>query len=194
MNCVLRSEDTIAFLATKPVRALFGIGPKAEEQLAKLGIITLSQLAQADVELLSSVFLDQAQEMRDRALGKDDREVKSDREPKSIGEEATFEDNVTDEQRIITAIIAHAEIVAARARRSSFRGTTVTLKVKLARRKKWGDKAVANHELFPVLSRQVRLTQATGDGQEISRSAIALYKKLKFQGGHSSSWCQLEWP
>ena len=180
---VLLPQDVPAFLEKKPVRALFGIGPKAEEQLAKLGINTLSQLAQADVEFLSAVFLDHAQEMRDRANGKDDRPVQSHREPKSIGEEATFEHNVTDEQLIISAIISHAEIVAARARRSSFRGTTVTLKVKLARRKKWGEKAVANHELFPVLTRQVRLSQATGDGQLISQAAISLYKKLNLTEG-----------
>src|SRR5690606_6997677 len=58
---VLLPQDVPAFLEKKPVRALFGIGPKAEEQLAKLGINTLSQLARADVEFLSAVFLDHAQ-------------------------------------------------------------------------------------------------------------------------------------
>jgi hypothetical protein len=109
--------------------------------------------------------------------------VESHRDAKSIGEEATFPDNVTDEQRIITAIISHAEEVAARARRSRYRGGTVTLKVKLARRKTWGDKAVANHELFPLITRQVTLREATCDGKVISQTAVDLFKKLKLREG-----------
>src|SRR5690606_13533279 len=100
------------------------------------------------------------------------------REAKSIGEEATFTDNVTDPQRISAAITAHSETVAARARRAQVIGRTVTLKVKLARRKTWGNRVVANHELFPVLSRQARLPLAGADGSQIRAVALSLWEKL----------------
>jgi len=180
---VLEGPDIAEFLAPRPVRALFGIGPKTADLLTAQGIHTLKDLAEAPAEQLALIFGDHSEEMRARARGFDERPVESHRDAKSIGEEATFPDNVTDEQRIITAIISHAEEVAARARRSHYRGSTVTLKIKLARRKTWGDKAVANHELFPLMSRQITLREATCDGKIISEVAIELFKKLKLREG-----------
>jgi len=181
--CVLVEQDIAQFLAPRPVRSLFGIGPKTADLLIAQGIHTLKDLAEAPAAQLALVFGDHGEEMRARARGFDERPVESHRDAKSIGEEATFPDNVTDEQRIISAIISHSEEVAARARRSQYRGGTVTLKVKLARRKTWGDKAVANHELFPLITRQVTLREPTCDGKVISQTAVDLFKKLKLREG-----------
>ena len=180
---VVHEDEVSEFLAKKPIRALFGIGPKTADQLTRMGISTLGQLGQSSLHLLWPVFGEQAVEMRARARGIDERPVESSREPKSIGEEATFSENVTDHARITSAIFAHSEVVAARARRSGFRGTTVCLKVKLARRKAWGEKAVANHELFPILNRQVKLGSATCDGLVISHAAAQLFEKLQLREG-----------
>jgi DNA polymerase-4 len=119
--------------------------------------------------------------MRDRAKGIDARPVESARASKSIGEEATFSDNVVDKERILSAITAHSEKVAARARRSGLKGETVVLKVKLARRKAWGEKLVSNHELFPVLTRQNKLKIASSNGDEIRAAAVSLFDQLKLQ-------------
>src|SRR5690606_36738537 len=119
--------------------------------------------------------------MRDRAKGIDSRPVESARVSKSIGEEATFLDNVADEKRIFSAITAHAEKVAARARRAGLLGETVVLKVKQARRKSWRDQLVSNHELFPVLTRQIKLKAACANGDEIRAAAMSLFSQLKLQ-------------
>src|SRR5690606_9322473 len=86
-----------------------------------------------------------------------------------------------DEKRIFSAITAHAEKVAARARRAGLLGETVVLKVKLARRKSWGDQLVSNHELFPVLTRQIKLKAACANGDEIRAAAMSLFSQLKLQ-------------
>ncbi len=173
------SEDKVrALLDPLPIRALFGVGPKAEEKLKAKGIVTLGQLAQADVSMLTGVIGDQAGVLIERAQGIDDRAVSGERVAQSIGEEATFPDNVSDESRILSAIVAHSEEVASRARRAGLRGRTVVLKVKLARRKTWGTRVVGNHDLFPVLSRQTRLSSATTDASEIRDTATFLFRKL----------------
>lgn len=178
---VVDGEQVRNLLDPLPVRALFGIGPKAEGRLRSLHIHTLRQLASAPTGLLKEAFGSHAEAMRDRAKGIDSRPVESARVSKSIGEEATFLDNVADEKRIFSAITAHAEKVAARARRAGLLGETVVLKVKLARRKSWGDQLVSNHELFPVLTRQIKLKAACANGDEIRAAAMSLFSQLKLQ-------------
>lgn len=164
-----------------PIRALFGIGPKAGERLSEAGFVTIRDLAESPLERLREILGNQAEEIQNRARGIDDRPVESGGKAKSIGEEATFSENVLSEQKVSAAITAHSEAVAARARRAGFRGKTVTLKVKLARRKTWGEKVVANHELFPVLSRQAKLSAPTADAVEIRKVALLLWRKLELK-------------
>lgn len=175
---LIRRGEIRPFLDPLPIRALFGIGPKAGERLLAAGFVTMRDLAEAPLPSLREILGNHAEEIQKRARGIDDRPVNSGGKAKSIGEEATFAENVLSEEKVSAAITAHSEAVAARARRAGFRGKTVTLKVKLARRKTWGAKVVANHELFPVLSRQAKLPAPSADAVEIRRVALALWKKL----------------
>lgn len=175
---LIRRGEIRALLDPLPIRALFGIGPKAGERLLAAGFVTMRDLAESPVEALRDVLGNHAEEIQRRARGIDDRPVISGGKAKSIGEEATFSENVLSEEKVSAAITAHSEAVARRARRAGFRGKTVTLKVKLARRKTWGAKVVANHELFPVLSRQAKLPAPSADAVEIRKVALTLWKKL----------------
>jgi DNA polymerase-4 len=175
------ADDIRSLLDPLPVRALWGVGPKAEARLKQLHVHTLRQLVTAPDETLRRAFGEHADAMRQRAQGIDHRKVESVRVAKSIGEEATFPENVSDEARISAAITAHSEKVAQRARRTQQLGLTVVLKVKLARRKSWGTQLVSNHELFPLLSRQIRLKSATADGQEIRSAALELWRTLNMK-------------
>lgn len=175
---LIRRSEIRALLDPLPLRALWGIGPKAGERLTASGFVTIRDLAESPVAALREVLGNHAEEIQKRARGIDDRPVNSGGKAKSIGEEATFSENVLSEEKVSAAITSHSEAVAARARRAGFRGKTVTLKVKLARRKTWGTKVVANHELFPVLSRQAKLPALSADAVEIRKVALGLWKKL----------------
>ncbi|MDR0308928.1 MAG: DNA polymerase IV, partial [Coriobacteriales bacterium] len=63
------SEAT--FLANLEVRVLFGIGPKAEQSLHRLGIQTLGQLAETDIALLQPIFGKNAELILRRSCGID---------------------------------------------------------------------------------------------------------------------------
>lgn len=176
---VVGPNEVAALLAPLPVRALFGIGPKAEQRLHQAGLTTLGQLARADESRLYSLLGSQGPELKKRASGQDDRPVERSRVPQSIGEEATFPDDVSDQDRVSGAITSHAERVAERARRAGYVGRTVILKIKLAqRRAPQGGQQVAPHELYRIVSRQLRLSAATADATVIRQAGLQLWQRL----------------
>jgi DNA polymerase IV len=161
-----------------PVRRLWGIGPVLAKNLEVLGIHTIGALAECDLERLRAIVGDRAYELRQRARGDDTREVESDRVPKSYGEENTFETDVSDRDTVTAAITAHAEAVARRLRHDGYRGRTVTVKIKLGRRR--GERPSRlfrelSEPIYPLLTRSKTLEQATDDGAAIREVAVALW-------------------
>jgi DNA polymerase-4 len=109
-----------------PVRRLWGIGPKMEERLAKLGIHTVGQLADAKVtRLLGTHGLD----LQRLARGEDDRPVVSDSGPaKSVSVEHTFDVDEGNPRVLRKALLRLADELSRRLRAESLAGRTVTLK------------------------------------------------------------------
>jgi len=115
-----------AFLAPLPVRRLWGIGPKMEERLAKLGIHTVGQLADASMtKLLGTHGLD----LQRLARGEDDRPVVSDSGPaRSVSVEHTFDADEGSPRVLRKALLRLADELSRRLRAESLAGRTVTLK------------------------------------------------------------------
>ena len=121
------------FLAPLPVRAMSGIGAAAESALARVGIRTLGQLAEASDGLLSPIFGINAELVRRRAAGLEVSEVRAIDAPndvKSVSNERTFAHDLTDPSDVKAAIQLLSESVGARLRRRGLAGRTVTLKLK----------------------------------------------------------------
>jgi DNA polymerase-4 len=166
-----------AFLAPLPVRRLWGVGPVTAEGLARAGIRTIGDLAELDDRRVHEVLGQRGFELRELARGIDRRSVESDRAMKSCGEENTFEEDVLDRDTIASTITAHAEAVARRLRHAGLRGRTVTLKMKLARRR--GERSprigTLSEPVYPLLTRQKTLPEPTDDGARIREVALALW-------------------
>jgi DNA polymerase-4 len=115
-----------AFLAPLPVRRLWGIGPKMEERLARLGIHTIGQLADAKVSrLLGTHGLD----LQRLARGEDDRPVVADSGPaRSVSVEHTFGADEGDPRALRKALLRLADELSRRLRAEALAGRTVTLK------------------------------------------------------------------
>src|SRR5262249_22801214 len=64
-----------AFLAPLPVRRLWGVGPKMEEQLIKIGVHTIGELAACDPARLERRLGTHGHDLVQLALGVDDRVV-----------------------------------------------------------------------------------------------------------------------
>ena len=161
-----------------PVRRLWGVGPVLERTLLQLGIRTIGELGATHPDRLRSAVGDRYRDLQALARGEDPRAVISDGEPKSYGEENTFERDVDDRQVVTGALTAHSEAVARRARRDGYWGRTVTLKIKLGRRR--GTRAARfqgepDEPLYPLLTRSKSLPRPTDDAREIRRVVIDLW-------------------
>jgi len=118
-----------AFLAPLPVRRLWGVGPKLEETLARLGIHTIGQLAATDPARLESRIGTHGHDLLELARGADTREVaRTPDEAKSIGHEHTFGADTDDPERLRRTLLELCDAVARRLRQHGTTARTLTLK------------------------------------------------------------------
>jgi DNA polymerase IV len=119
------------FLSPFPVRALPGVGPRAEERLAATGVATVGALAAlSDVELRSVLPRQVGRVLRDRARGVDPRDLELEAERISISVEGTFERDLVDRQLLHAELRRMADEVADHLRRSGLSARTVTTKLR----------------------------------------------------------------
>ncbi|WP_046178993.1 DNA polymerase IV [Domibacillus tundrae] len=95
---VLRKRDVERVLWNKPVLDAHGIGEKTAAKLQAHGILTMGDLAKADVKKVQSIMGVRGVRMRDRVNGIDDRPVdpEANTSYKSIGNSATFPKNIIE--------------------------------------------------------------------------------------------------
>ncbi len=118
-----------AFLAPLAVRRLWGVGPKLEEQLAKLGVQTIGQLAALPAGTLDRRLGTHGYDLQQLARGIDDRTVASDAgEAKSLGQEHTYSEDTADRATLRQTLMQLADAVGARLRSHGLKGRTITLK------------------------------------------------------------------
>ena len=130
---VVPAGTEAAFLAPFPVRALPGVGPRAEERLAAAGIGTVGRLAAlSDTDLRALLPGQVGRMLRDRASGIDPRGLETDAERISISVEETFERDISDRARLHAEVRRLAGELAARMSRSGVSGRTVTAKLRYA--------------------------------------------------------------
>jgi DNA polymerase-4 len=151
-----------AFLAPLPVRRLWGVGPKMEERLARLGIHTIGQLGDAKAtKLLGTHGLD----LQRLARGEDDRPVLSDSGPaKSVSVEHTFETDEGNPRALRKALLHLADELSRRLRAESLAGRTITLKYR--------------DETFRTTSHARSGKSATNVASELFEAATALFDEV----------------
>lgn len=121
------------FLAPFPVRALPGVGPKAELRLAAAGVKTIGALAElSDAELGAVLPGSVGRLLRDRARGIDPRDLELEAERVSISVEETFEQDISDRALLYAEILRLSDELSARMQRSGVSGRTVTAKLRYA--------------------------------------------------------------
>jgi DNA polymerase-4 len=121
-----------AFLAPLPVRALPGVGPKAQARLADAGIDTVGRLAElGDVRLASLLPGRVGLELRQRAQGIDPRPVLSEpAETISFSTEETFPRDIGDRETLHGYLREMATSLADGLTRRGMTARTVTTKLR----------------------------------------------------------------
>ncbi|MEV7609119.1 DNA polymerase IV [Microbacterium sp. NPDC089320] len=163
---VIAASATQDFLDPRPVRALWGVGPKAAESLEGRGIRTVR-----DVRMSSRAMLERAvgpalsARLSELARGEDPRAVETERVEKSIGHEETFDTDISDRTFLRAELLRLADRVASRLRKAEWETSTVAIKIRF--------------DDFRTISRSQTLAEATAVGQRIGEAAQALFDQIE---------------
>jgi len=162
---VVAEADTQAFLDPRPVRALWGVGPKAAEALEGRGIRSIRDIRESSRDMIDrAVGPALGARLSQLARGEDARAVETERIEKSIGHEETFDTDITDREFLKAELLRLADRVAARLRKAEWETGTVSIKIRF--------------DYFRTLSRSQTLTEPTAVGQRIGEAAQGLFAQI----------------
>ena len=129
---VVGRAETQAFLAARPVGAIWGVGAAAQQGLAAAGIRHVEDLLRWDEAALVARFGSQGARLYRLARGEDTRPVSPHAPVKSISNEVTFGEDIADPALIRGHLWRLCEKVADRAKAKGLAGRVATLKLKRA--------------------------------------------------------------
>lgn len=127
---VVMPHQVTEFLVDLPVEVIPGVGKVTREQLRRVGIDTVGQLAASSPPQLAPHVGRRSSELWQRAQGIDDSPVHTERDPKQLSAETTFGDDVHDLPQMQQALEDLSQDVAMRLQRQQLRGRVVTIKVR----------------------------------------------------------------
>lgn len=162
----LTRENWSEVMGDRPTKALWGIGNRIAERLASLGILTVSQLAQAPEPDLAAEFGPTTGPHLGR-LGRGEGRRRVDDTPwiaRAHGHETTYQENLTDQAEIAAALRELAGQVVLDLRREERACARVHLKVRFAP--------------FFTVTRVRKLAEPTFDADVIAGTAAALLAAL----------------
>lgn len=160
-------EEVSGILEELPASSLFGIGPKLEEALKFMGILTCGQLGRFPVPLLTKRFGVIGQRLHEMGLGLDDSPVipfDEEEDPKSISNSVTLEEDTSDLPLIRKVLLQLSERVSRRMRKDFFYGQRITLTVR--------------YSDFYTFTRQKTLGQPINSGNEIFHQAFEIFESI----------------
>jgi DNA polymerase-4 len=129
---VLGARDAPAFLASKPVSFIFGVGAVSAARYARDGFNRIADLQRAGEMELMRRYGEEGRRLSRLAHGIDERKVDPARETKSISSETTFERDIADFRALERILWTLTEEVSARLKHNELAGATITLKLKTA--------------------------------------------------------------
>ena len=130
---VIGRQDARGFLADKPVRILWGVGPKMERRLHRAGLRTVGDLAALPPAEAKARFGAMGRRLARLSLGQDQRPVDAGRHhAKSASSSATFAVDHRDPETMKPLLWRQSETLARRLKRAGVGGRTVTLILKTA--------------------------------------------------------------
>lgn len=162
---IVAEADTLDFLSPRPVRAMWGVGPKTAEALEGRAIHTIGELRQTPLSVLERIVGTAAAErLPQLARGEDPREVQTDRVEKSISHEETFHKDVSDREFLRAELLRLADRVAVRLRGAAWEAAGVAIKVRFSD--------------FSTVTRTQTLAEPSAVGQRIGEAAQELFESI----------------
>jgi DNA polymerase IV len=165
---VVPADKVMEFLHPLPIAALWGVGEKTGEQLARLGLVNVSDIANTPVKTLARVIGQAAAEhLYELSWGRDPRKVTPNQAEKSIGAERTFEADLDDPEEILAQVLDLSNKVAKRLRAANYFSRTITIKVRFAD--------------FTSVTRSKSLPSSTDLATDIYATSKSLFEAMNLQ-------------
>ncbi len=175
---IVHEDDLQASIWPLLCRKINGIGPKADEKLARLKIHTIGELAaQAPAFLITHFGKATGAWMHEAAWGRDERPVVTESEPVSMSRETTFDHDlhaVRDKAELSAIFTRLCEQVAADLQRKGYLAKTIGIKLR--------------YDDFKSVTRDQTLEQFIADAKTIRKIAglclkrVPLDKRLRLLG------------
>lgn len=158
-------EQTLPFLHSLPVGALWGVGEVTRQKLERQGVATIGDLAALGEQRLVRI-LGQASgaHLYALAMGRDKRSVSPERVDKSYSREQTFFEPVISRDEAHKIMLYQAHDAAKRLRSHGKLAKTVSIKVRFTD--------------FSTISRSHTLAVPTMTGADIYAAAVHLFKDV----------------
>ena len=159
------SAKMLDFLHPLAANEIWGVGPKTNEQLAKLGLITIADIANTPRSTLIKI-LGQAggSSLYELAWGRDYRDVITEHIEKSISASETFDFDIDQQEEILKEYLRLTEKSAERMREKGLAANTISIKVRFSD--------------FKTISRSKTLDLPINSTQEIFEVVKNLYLAL----------------
>ena len=124
-------ERVLEFLHPLAAKEIWGVGPKTNEQLAKMGLQTVGDIANTPRSTLIRV-LGQASggSLYELAWGRDYRDVEIEHIEKSISSSETFDQDIDSQEEILKEFLRLTERSVERMREKGFAAGTISIKVR----------------------------------------------------------------
>ncbi|CAB4737983.1 unannotated protein [freshwater metagenome] len=151
-------DRVLEFLHPLPVNAIWGVGPKTNEELQKLGLRTVADIANTPRQTLIRALGEAAgASLYELSWGRDYRDVEPAEVDKSISAAETFDTDIEDQEIILREFLRLTEKATYRMREKDFSARTISIKVRFAdfktitRSKTVPLPISATHEVFDVV-------------------------------------------
>ena len=161
----ISSDRILTFLHPLPVSAIWGVGPKTAEQLQRLGLHSVADIANTPRATLIRALGDSAgASLYELAWGRDYRDVTPEEPDKSISAAETFSTDLDNPIEILQEFLRMTEKSTARLRAKGLFTKTIAIKVRFAD--------------FSTINRSKTLPLAIDSTHEIYEVVKALYLAL----------------
>jgi DNA polymerase-4 len=154
----IAEDRVLEFLHPLPVNAIWGVGPKTNEELQKLGLRTVADIANTPRQTLIRALGEAAgASLYELSWGRDYRDVEPGEVDKSISAAETFDSDTEDQEIVLRELLRLTEKATYRMREKDFSARTISIKVRFAdfktiSRSKTVPLAIsATHEVFEVV-------------------------------------------
>ncbi len=165
---VITEENALQIIHPLPVSHIWGVGPRVTEELDRLGIRTIGELARTPLASLEALLGSYARTIHDFAWGKDERKIRSPSLAKSIGAERTFKEDIERKSDARHRLFQLTDKVGWRLRKERYLARFITIKIRFSD--------------FKTITRRTSLANPTDVSDLLFQTAWSLTEKVAWRG------------